>query len=257
MEKKHIVMTGIIFCLLIFAGNNVFADQRTMEKLARLEGHLHSIHSTYKFEREITGWTLTGTGALLLGGAYYINDSLSDSFSYYDSSLGMLFYLPGAAIAVPGLIVLSVKSEFEVLPEKYFSLPQDDQDERTFKVNMGETYLESLSDTAAFNRQLGAYSVIGVGVFQYFSVDSLGYDDSYYSSSYSSLNYYKYSSIATIGAGVLLLLFESFAEQEFTKYKKWKSRPSTVTYNDLEVLPFKGNFLASPHGVGFEVTYSL
>jgi len=237
---KTLILSIII---ALCTGLTAFA-QGTDQQLDRLSAHLSLIEEDARLGRNLAGGILIGSGLLVGVGGVAITESIPDLSSDERLLYDAIFAGSGALITVSGILVLTLPSDFEILPAKFSRLPQDTPENKRKKINIGEVYLEKLAHKAKHQRYISGGILVASGLAElafYFFVPPEG------NANYQYLHdTFLYQGIIDCGMGIIRFLIKSSPENEYAAYRQWKRNQNITEKEDsmeiqLAILPtYKG-----------------
>lgn len=246
--KKKVLIIILSICMYSFS----FAQTADREQLDRLTAHLTLIQEEARLDRTVGGGVLIGTGILIGVGGVILTESIpeltSDDRIMYDA----IFLGTGTLAVVSGVLILTLPSEYEILPAKFKALPEDSPENMRKKINLGEVYLEKLAHQAENDRYLSGGILIATGLAElafYFFVPPDDIDN------YSSMHdMFLYEGILNCGMGLLKLFIKSAPENEYQTYREWKKwQGITQTVDDTDI---QFALMPTPRGIAAVIKIS-
>jgi hypothetical protein len=222
--------------LMFFICSVALAQDTDREKLNRLTAHLASIEEDARVGRTIGGGVCIGVGVLVGAGGVLITETMpglsSDDRLLYDA----VFAGTGALTVVTGVLVLTLPSEYEILPGKFKKLPEENPEEIRKKINMGEVYLEKLAKDAERDRLISGGIMVAMGVaelaFYFFTKpEDTGKDT-------LAHNVFLYQGIINCGSGLITISIKSSPETEYDFYTTWKKAQGISKKTEASAIQF-------------------
>lgn len=236
MHSNRLIGFCLMSCVLV---SIVCAGPEDRERLVRLDSHLRAIYTEARVGRLVSGWVLLGTG-IGMGGTLLAGGALMDALDIEDDVFGFgalstYYYIMGGSVllgfGIPGAVLLNLPGDGETLPKRFFSMPDNDEEERALKVSAGEAMLDSLAAKGRQGRYVSGSLSLGVGIYSLAAAgvfdplipglsERLNPTSTYYGDEYDEglSSTYLYEGMLFVGTGLLSFLIESRAEREQTAY---------------------------------------
>jgi ankyrin repeat protein len=182
------------------------------EKLDQLEVHFKGIEKDARYQQQLGGWGLIIGGAL--SGVFGFScSSVEDDYFGIFNLFGTMFLIAGGIYAGLGCLILVIPNEFITIPQEFYILPENTDEQVKRKVSKGETYLKNIAEKGKTGRYINGVSMILFGLI------SIAF-----TSQYSDRGVYIISCVTLAGAGLFSFLIKSKAEIAYEEYRNWKVR---------------------------------
>jgi hypothetical protein len=141
--------------------------------------------------------------------------SVEDDYYGIFELYGTMFLILSGVYAGAGCLVLVIPNEYITIPQEFYILPENTDEQVIRKVSKGEIYLKNLAEKRRTGRYLNGASMILGGIILIAFMPEFSYSDG---------GTYIVSCIVFAGAGLFSFFIKSKAEIAWEEYRNWKGR---------------------------------